>query len=107
MRFRRSIKILPGVRINLGKTGVSFTVGRPGASVNIKPGRTPRTTLGIPGTGISWSSRTRQASSTGQAQPSPNEWRLLKLVWKLISWFTIVTFALGIIATAAVLLSEQ
>lgn len=34
MRFRKSIKICKGVRLNLSKSGVSATVGIKGASVN-------------------------------------------------------------------------
>ncbi|MBR0513622.1 MAG: DUF4236 domain-containing protein [Clostridia bacterium] len=35
MRFRRSVKIMPGVRINFSKSGMSTTIGPKGASVNI------------------------------------------------------------------------
>lgn len=52
-RFRQSIRLAPGVRINLGKRGASLSVGRPGATVNIgKKGL--RTTVGAPGTGLSY-----------------------------------------------------
>jgi Protein of unknown function (DUF4236) len=36
LRFRRSIKLFPGVKINLSKTGVSTSIGRPGATVNLR-----------------------------------------------------------------------
>ena len=52
LRFRRSIRILPGVRVNLSKSGASVSVGGPGASVNIGKRGVTRT-IGIPGTGIS------------------------------------------------------
>jgi hypothetical protein len=55
-RFRKSIKILPGIRINLSKSGVSTSIGRPGATINFSD-RGTRTTVGIPGTGISYSER--------------------------------------------------
>ena len=55
-RFRKSIKIAPGVRINISKKGLSsLSVGRPGATVNINKKGT-RTTVGIPGSGLSHSS---------------------------------------------------
>ncbi len=57
-RFRKSIKILPGVRINLSKSGPSLSIGGRGASVNVG-GRGARLTLGIPGTGLYY---TTQAS---------------------------------------------
>jgi hypothetical protein len=52
-RFRKSIGILPGVHVNLSKTGVSTSVGGHGATLNVGHGK--RTvTLGIPGTGLSY-----------------------------------------------------
>jgi hypothetical protein len=52
-RFRKTFSILPGVRINLSKTGVSSSIGGHGATVNVgKNG--PMVTFGIPGTGLSY-----------------------------------------------------
>lgn len=56
LRFRRSIKILPGVRLNFSGRGVSTTVGRPGASVNISK-RGVRGTVGLPSSGLSYSAK--------------------------------------------------
>ena len=55
-RFRRSIRLLPGVKLNLSKSGVSVSLGGKGASFNIGP-RGTRTTVGIPGTGLSYVSQ--------------------------------------------------
>ncbi|MEI8298929.1 MAG: DUF4236 domain-containing protein [Pseudomonadota bacterium] len=52
-RFRRSIRLLPGIRVNLGKRGASLSLGRRGAHVTIGPTGT-RTTVGLPGTGLSY-----------------------------------------------------
>jgi hypothetical protein len=52
-RFRRSIKIAPGVRINLSKSGVSTSIGTRGAHVTVGHGKV-RETVGIPGTGLSY-----------------------------------------------------
>lgn len=50
-RFRKTIKIAPGIKINLSKSGFSTTVGTRGASVNYgKNGAYLNT--GIPGTGL-------------------------------------------------------
>ena len=55
-RFQKRISILPGVRINLSKSGASASIGPKGADVNIgSHGVT--TNAGIPGTGISYRSR--------------------------------------------------
>lgn len=60
-RFRKSIKLLPGLKINLSKSGISFTLGKKGCKTNIKPGRSSKTTFTIPKVGISyekkWSKR--------------------------------------------------
>ncbi|MDT0574837.1 DUF4236 domain-containing protein [Croceicoccus sp. F390] len=51
-RFHKSIRLLPGVRLNLSKSGVSTTFGVRGANVNVGK-RGIRRTIGLPGTGIS------------------------------------------------------
>ena len=53
VRFRKSISVLPGVKINLSKTGVSSSLGGRGATMNIGT-RSRTVTLGIPGTGLSY-----------------------------------------------------
>jgi hypothetical protein len=65
-RFRRSIKIAPGVRLNVSKSGVSASIGRRGATINISEKGT-KATVGIPGTGISYS---ESLSSAKRSQPS-------------------------------------
>ena len=63
LRFRKTIKILPGVKINLCKSGITTTIGVRGASVNIgKHGA--RGTVGIPGTGISYSEKLSELQVT-------------------------------------------
>lgn len=53
--FRKSLKIVPSVRINVTKKGVSsLSVGKNGARVNIGKKGT-KTTVGIPGSGLSYS----------------------------------------------------
>ena len=56
-RFRRSARLGP-LRFNFAKGGrSSISVGRRGASFNIPVNRSgsPRSTVGLPGTGLSWS----------------------------------------------------
>lgn len=54
LRFQKRIKILPGVYINLSKSGVSASVGGKGATVNVGADGRRMITLGIPGTGLSY-----------------------------------------------------
>ncbi|HET6402325.1 MAG TPA: DUF4236 domain-containing protein [Candidatus Kapabacteria bacterium] len=51
IRFRKYIKILPGVRLNISKSGVSTRIGPKGFSVNVGK-RGTYLNAGIPGTGI-------------------------------------------------------
>jgi hypothetical protein len=62
--FRKSIKILPGVRVNVGTSGVSTTIGGRGVSVNIGR-RGTYLNAGLPGTGLS--SRARMSGGSGTA----------------------------------------
>jgi hypothetical protein len=64
MRFRKSIRLAPGVRINLSRNGISTTLGGRGASLNIAR-RGTRATVGIPGTGISFSQRVGGGAGSG------------------------------------------
>lgn len=52
-RFRRSFKVLPGVRLNISKSGASMSLGKRGAWVTLG-NKGVRTTIRIPGTGISY-----------------------------------------------------
>ena len=78
-RFRRTVRLLPGVRLNISRRGVSTTIGVRGASVNI--GKTGTyVNLGLPGTGLSYRQKltppTPHASNVApphspSTQPSP------------------------------------
>lgn len=66
--FRKSFKIAPGVRLNVGKKGISsVSVGGKGARVSVGKKGT-RTTVGIPGTGLSYSSH-QSFKSNKQQKP--------------------------------------
>lgn len=51
-RFRRSFNILPGVKVNMSKGGISFTVGTKGYHLNFS-NKGVRQTVGLPGSGLS------------------------------------------------------
>ena len=69
IRFRRTMKIAPGVKLNLGKKGASVRVGGKGFGVTAGTSGT-RVSAGIPGTGlyatqkVSGSSPRRSSSAT-------------------------------------------
>ena len=59
LRFRRTLRLAPGLRVNLAKRGVSLSVGRHGLTENINRAGA-RTTVGAPDTGLSYSTRRRR-----------------------------------------------
>ena len=63
-RFRRSFKIMPGVRWNLGKRSSSFSFGGKGFHYTVGGPRGGRTTVGIPGTGLSYTETSGHTSTT-------------------------------------------
>ncbi len=59
-RFRKSVKLPGGFRMNFSKSGVSYSWGVKGARVTKTAKGTTRTTLSIPGTGISYVTETKR-----------------------------------------------
>jgi hypothetical protein len=53
LRFRRTVGLIPGVRLNVGLKGLSISVGERGAHTTFGT-KGGRTTVGLPGTGLSW-----------------------------------------------------
>lgn len=69
-RFRRSIGLVPGVRLNLSGGGASVSLGVRGLRYTVGSKGT-RVTAGIPGTGLSWT-QYRPHSQPRAADPLPN-----------------------------------
>ncbi len=70
LRFRRSIKIAPGIRINLGKAGASLSLGGRGATMTMGP-RGVYGNVGLPGTGLSYRTKLSGGSTRAAAVGSP------------------------------------
>lgn len=75
-RFRKSVKIAPGVRLNIGKKSVGISAGVKGARVSVNSNGRKTTTVGLPGTGLSYSktekiggSKTKAASTSASNEP--------------------------------------
>lgn len=104
LRFKKSIKILPGIKLNISKNGInSVTIGKPGAAVNLsKKGK--QATVGIPGTGLSYSKKfssrenSSSKSTTLPSSPESNskqEIRSTKII--MISLLVIFAFLIGVV----------
>jgi hypothetical protein len=53
-RFQRRIRIAPGIRLNISKSGIGASVGRPGLRLGMDAKRKKYFSIGLPGTGLSY-----------------------------------------------------
>lgn len=72
LRFRKSVKLCKGLRLNFNKNSTSLTFGGKGLHYTINSKGRKTKTVGIPGTGLSYTSVTQAStgSSTPNKQPS-------------------------------------
>lgn len=55
-RFKKSIKIAPGVKANIGKKSAGLSFGTKGAHYSVNSSGKEAVSVGVPGTGVSYSS---------------------------------------------------
>lgn len=89
LRFHKTLKLLPGIRLNLSKTGASLSVGGKGLTCNIGKKGT-KTTIGMPGTGVSYSSYLPYRNT----EKSANRNRSAIVIWVVI---TVLAAALALL----------
>lgn len=105
-RFRRRVSIIPGVWLNLSKSGISTSLGGRGLTYNLSK-RGTRKTVGLPGTGLSWRSPTKpwqgdesieapaqepgapEVASEADIPPSQG--------WKLVLWAFVIGVVVGMV----------
>ena len=114
LSFRKSVKIAPGVKLNLGKKSAGISVGGKygGMSFNSKGGVRARTS--IPGTGLSYTtgkigakgSRPSSSVSTGSVELPENyaykKFWVLVLLCVFLGWMGIHRFYAGKIGTGII-----
>ena len=54
LRFQRRIRILPGLHVNLSRSGLGLSVGARGAHIGITARGQRYASVGLPGTGLFW-----------------------------------------------------
>ncbi|NHB57557.1 DUF4236 domain-containing protein [Acinetobacter shaoyimingii] len=83
-KFRKSVKIAPGVRLNISNKGIkSISLGGKGITQNISK-KGARTTFSIPQTGLSYSTTTSFRKKKRTTSNSHQE-----LVWIIITVFIV------------------
>lgn len=69
-RLFRRIKIAPGINVNLTKSGASASFGRRGARYTVGGRQGRRTTLGLPGTGLFYTTTSSSRKATARKKSS-------------------------------------
>ena len=101
-RFRKRVSLGPFFRINFSGSGVSLGVGPRGANINISK-RGLRSTVGLPGTGISYTTEQRWASPSSKPAPSTNYTPQTQLPPSAkqglsgVAWFFVIVGGLGLV----------
>jgi hypothetical protein len=95
-RFYRRVRLFPGLRVNLSKSGASLSVGRRGSWLTFGGKRKPSVTLGLPGTGLRY---TQQLGNHAHVDPtaavSPAAPSQLARVVRVALWLAVLAIAVA------------
>jgi hypothetical protein len=94
-RFRRTVRVLPGMHLNLSQRGLSTTLGSAGLSMNLgRHGLRPD--VGLPGTGLSY--RFEPVDVGVPAVPAPQRSTLRGVIAIFAAMFAVVAFVFGVVS---------
>ena len=94
-RFQKRIRIFKGLTLNLSKSGTSWTVGGPGASVNVR-GDKVTGTVGAPGTGLSYRQTLADGSQLGSSE-TPGREPYRGKPWRGVVWMALIALGLYLV----------
>lgn len=102
MRFRRSVKVAPGVKVNLNKKSMGVTVGTKGAHYSVNSSGTKTSSVGIPGTGVSYvNSSGKKSQNSGGSAEAPL-WPKYTYIILLILAILLAIFSIALLFVAPV-----
>lgn len=99
VRFRKSAKIAPGVRVNFNKKSASVSVGGKGAHYTVSSTGRRTSSVGIPGTGVSYVETHTAGKGKGSAPVSASR-RTFKVCGVIMMVLAVLSILLGLIALA-------
>ena len=91
-RYRKSIGAGKYFRINVSKSGIGYSFGVPGVRITHSANGRVTTTVGLPGTGISYSTSQKNSNSTRKSNTTQNT----KVMSSIIRKFPYRIFVAGI-----------
>lgn len=83
LRFRKSVTLCKGVKLNFGKTGMCVSVGGKGYHKTINTKGQVTTSVGIPGSGIYYTD-TKRLGGNKQANQRRNTQGYFTVEWKKV-----------------------
>jgi hypothetical protein len=98
-RLRRSVKIAPGIRLNINKKSVGLSAGVRGARYSVNSSGRRTRSIGIPGTGLYYRSQsggTRGRKRETSAAASGNGFSPSRVTASFTGWVTLLVFVVGI-----------
>jgi hypothetical protein len=93
--FRKSIKIAPGIKLNISKNGISsISAGTKGARVSVGKKGT-RTTVGAPGTGLSYTHyKSHKKTGSSDQYDDANLLGLFKFFFWVVVIFLVLVYVI-------------
>lgn len=85
LRFRKTISLLPGVRLNISKSGLGLSAGVPGLRGSINTSGRVTGTASIPGTGVSYVKTKQLGSKKKKAEKAASKTKSAKAIEEKIS----------------------
>ncbi len=102
-RFRKSIKLGKGVRLNLGKKSVGLSFGGKGFRTSINSKRGITSTLSIPGTGISYITTSKKPGRKPSHNMQKNKISIGKILLVLAAISLLINYWMWFLALASIL----
>lgn len=98
LNFRKSIKIAPGVKLNIGKKSVGVSAGVKGAHISMNSSGRKTATISAPGTGLSYTANLNKKKSSRSKKSSEAEKSKVNGVLVAVIVVLIAVIAVGVYA---------
>lgn len=95
-RYRKSVKILPGVKLNLNKNSTSVSIGGKGHHTTINSKGKVTRTIGVPGTGL-YHTSTISNKKASRPVASKQSWKGVKAMGVILQVISIVMLVLSLL----------
>ena len=103
LRFRKSIKIGKETKLNIGKKGISTTIGTKGLHYTVHSSGKKTKSAGIPGTGLSYVSSTGPEDQPAKSERSQRYRSKARKIWGWIGCGFFAVSALSILSSGAII----